>query len=480
MKRLISIFLIFTIALSPIFHIREAQANPAVSVLLRAVQQIIKKSFTKAGYSSNAAAIGNAQVRVNNLMNSTYQVGKGASPSGPFLSFYNGAKNLSWLGIQTTAWIYGPVIAWLFGERVGDKLFQIMPNFDGTFTINREEQQELLAIKPGSLFWRLSVNVPSPNSNAWVPFSTSILNDIALSTAQHRNLNLGDCSVIQQTQTRSTYNCVMYNRNGTINSNNFYIAEHFNNQTATFTCPPGEFYKDNQCFLSDIYLTVDNEIVSTTYSSIDTAIDSLTEEEKQLPITNDTLANIASQIVGHLEENDPLFPPLPTPITPELVGEAMEGVHYPTVGDLSSPWDTAPPYSPPYAPPIPAPFPGVGGGSIPSNPTIPEQTYEPGETAPPSAVEVDLGPDPGISINDMEDIPTGKKILEPIFNLLPGFNTFQMPSYSMECPQPTFNVFNTQITMTSHCEIAEMIKPTMYAVFVVVWTIIALFILLGA
>lgn len=96
--------------------------------------------------------------------------------------------------------------------------------------------------------------------------------------------------------------------------------------------------------------------------------------------------------------------------------------------------------------------------------------------------DFDLGPDPGIGSPDLEPIPEPGDILAPLINLFPDLRSFQMPSHDAVCPQPTVEIdmldVNTQ--MTSHCDILEDNRALIFGFMILIWTCIAIFLILSA
>lgn len=82
--------------------------------------------------------------------------------------------------------------------------------------------------------------------------------------------------------------------------------------------------------------------------------------------------------------------------------------------------------------------------------------------------------------------------VEPLVADMPGWgNTFDnltgwsLPAHSSACPQPSMDLSNvlgagSVYTMSAHCDLFNGIAPTFSAVMMVVWSILALFLVLGA
>lgn len=131
-----------------------------------------------------------------------------------------------------------------------------------------------------------------------------------------------------------------------------------------------------------------------------------------------------------------------------------------TVGDLASPIAVTSPVALPSTSPA---APSVGTGVNPS-------------TTP----QVNLGIDPGIGAPTLETTPTAQAILSPVFNLLPSFRNFVVPSHSGACPKPSITIFSKYMVMDAHCAVIENIRPTLHAVMFFVWLLLAALIVLAA
>lgn len=94
--------------------------------------------------------------------------------------------------------------------------------------------------------------------------------------------------------------------------------------------------------------------------------------------------------------------------------------------------------------------------------------------------KVDLGPDPNTAEPTLESPPTAQSILDPVLALLPGFKSYAVPQHIGICPKPEFSLFDKTITMTTHCDIAEEHRGPIVAIMTLVWSLMALFIVLRA
>lgn len=80
----------------------------------------------------------------------------------------------------------------------------------------------------------------------------------------------------------------------------------------------------------------------------------------------------------------------------------------------------------------------------------------------------------------LEGTPTAKMILKPLLNLFPSLREFVVPGHSADCPKPQMTLFNKLLVLDGHCSLLDSVRPTLYAVMVVVWLMLAMFIVLAA
>lgn len=156
-----------------------------------------------------------------------------------------------------------------------------------------------------------------------------------------------------------------------------------------------------------------------------------------------------------------------------------EGIPYQPWSPVT-PWDVDTAYSP-YTT-TGAPYPKVKDMFEPANPTgttivitPTPTTQEPGPTTP-----IDLGPVPIISEPTLELTPTASAILAPLLNLFPSFRSYVVPSHNSQCPTSSFAAFGRDLTIDSHCALAENVRQPMYLVMAAVWTIASIFVILSA
>lgn len=141
---------------------------------------------------------------------------------------------------------------------------------------------------------------------------------------------------------------------------------------------------------------------------------------------------------------------------------------YPTVSDFVAPAINPATNTAPVATPSTSINPQTG------------EVIQPGITPTPDAAKVDLGVDPVIGAPKLEATPTAAMILAPLLNLFPDLRSFVVPSHSGVCPKPSMSFFGKTYVLDGHCSMFETVRPTLYAVMSVVWTGLALFIILAA
>lgn len=128
-----------------------------------------------------------------------------------------------------------------------------------------------------------------------------------------------------------------------------------------------------------------------------------------------------------------------------------------------------------------------GTTTIPISPDLAPVTTDPTPNPnpnpnPPPGSQVDLGPNPNIPSPTLETIPTGLAILGPILSLMPDLKNFTVPVHAGECPKPDISLplLDRTFTIAAHCDIAEQMRGTIFAMMLAAWSIASLFIVLSA
>lgn len=181
------------------------------------------------------------------------------------------------------------------------------------------------------------------------------------------------------------------------------------------------------------------------------------------------------------------------PVSPELLADAtnrhwIDAASQP--GYDGVPFDMAKPVTAPDLTPHrdahPADWPKTSDlvVAMPTSPA-PIQTTNPNPdqvTAPTTATKVDLGPDPGIKEPTLEQTPT--EIFKPIKDLMTPWTTWTMPSHAQSCPtwqaSPSIAGHAFAVDLSYHCTLAEQYRAAIMAAAMLLWALIALFVVLSA
>ncbi len=237
--------------------------------------------------------------------------------------------------------------------------------------------------------------------------------------------------------------------------------------------------------------TVSGNIGPQWYDSLDNAWAGMPSAVKTAQVSSDTLAKIVDQS-WKLAAQQPDYQGLPYSVTQPV-----------TAIDVA-PWATQNPSAVPTISDLLAPASDPGTSTVPISPTVtpgtvpsPTPVPDPNPTPAPGSssdvnvvntpnvnvtnkVNVDFGPDPGTAAPSLESTPTAQSILAPLLNLFPSLKDFVVPGHSSDCPKPSMVMFGRTLTLDGHCALLEAARPTLYAVMVFVWAVIALFIVLAA
>ncbi|MBD2805256.1 hypothetical protein ID855_11250 [Xenorhabdus sp. ZM] len=99
-------------------------------------------------------------------------------------------------------------------------------------------------------------------------------------------------------------------------------------------------------------------------------------------------------------------------------------------------------------------------------------------------VKVDLGIDPQIKAPDLDELPTGKEIIQPIRDSMPFLSDFKIGSRDAICPVAdiSFSLFGVNVdeTINSHCDIIEKNRKLIELIASIVWAFAALRMILSA
>ncbi|HGB3007200.1 TPA: hypothetical protein ACIU9A_001101 [Salmonella enterica subsp. enterica serovar Potsdam] len=93
---------------------------------------------------------------------------------------------------------------------------------------------------------------------------------------------------------------------------------------------------------------------------------------------------------------------------------------------------------------------------------------------------IDFGPNPGITPPELPPAAGFEKPLAPILNIMPFMREIKLPQKAYFCP--TFNydipLINISGQFDAHCRILSPLTPVISQFFVIIWTLLALFIVL--
>lgn len=242
---------------------------------------------------------------------------------------------------------------------------------------------------------------------------------------------------------------------------------------APASCMAGTFYKNGAC--AAYSFANPSAAPSKSAASLQTAIADIPAADKSKPLNPVIVAATANQLWRQAAAK-PGYSGFPYPqANPITAAEAQTWQQtnpavWPSVSDFVSP--KAPIATDPT------------GFALPSDATAP--TVTPTTQTDPSVVNpgaanplANLGPDPATPQPTLEKTPTAHEILSPLLNLMPDMRSFQVPTHSSQCPIPEFDVWGNHFKMNAHCNMIQDNHATIEATFVLVWAILALFIVLS-
>ncbi|WP_373989981.1 hypothetical protein [Duganella sp. BuS-21] len=192
------------------------------------------------------------------------------------------------------------------------------------------------------------------------------------------------------------------------------------------------------------------------------ALGMISDSDKAKPLPDQVIADLADA-AWRQAASQPGYAGVPysltDPVTQADVGAARAAnpsVPQATVGDLAEPVSSSNPL----------------GQSAPST----SPSTNPASSSP----QVNLGDDPGIGFPTLEATPTAQQIIDPLAGLAPSLKNWAVPAHVAECPRPAFDLFNKHIVMDQQCALFDANRATLYNAMLVVWALIALFIVLSA
>ncbi|MRW91031.1 hypothetical protein GJ699_13630 [Duganella sp. FT80W] len=202
----------------------------------------------------------------------------------------------------------------------------------------------------------------------------------------------------------------------------------------------------------------------TTTKPVADALNDLTPDQKSKPLEPKVVADIADA-AWRDAASKPDYAGIPYSISDPVIAADVTAARaanpsqaVATVGDLTQPISSTNPLSEPATSP----------------------TLNPGTNPAASQPLVNLGIDPVIGSPQLEATPTGADILRPLTGLMPDLKNYKVPDHVGECPKPTFELFGKSIKMDGQCSLFEDIRGQLYNAMIVVFLLIAMFIVLSA
>lgn len=279
-------------------------------------------------------------------------------------------------------------------------------------------------------------------------------------------------------------------------------------------CGEGEYYKFSTaagCYplpdvasgyeqSSDANVSVREEqgktVVTNPNIPFDKWLETLTETEKQQLASTDLLSDFVDQLWKDTASQPDYTgePYVQGKITPDLIEQVSPAP--PMIGDMLEPInDTVTPGS--GVRPGTTLTPDTGTGSLTDPSTGTNTGSEPiggiiSPTVPGTGigtvgdqninidVNLDLGDYPAVNQPALEEPPTVANILDPIFNLFPSLQNYQVPEHTSECPRPSFEAFGETYEVSAHCDLMEDQRETIGVIMLLLWSICALAIVLKA
>ena len=373
-------------------------------------------------------------------------------------------------GIAPTLVIAGVTIA---AGYAGDALVKMYKNSDGTYTVEHAGQQPSgdssePGFSVGNQIYKIQYSNVETGSIGNVPKyweSTENASYASSSTPYYKIQNTTNCSIIDN-GVYCDYDLV----------NNYDPAnprtQHLRNsvallQPADYSCPAGDYYDGTQC--SGGVSTAPYSpysLTPVTYPNAKAAIASLSSSELALQVDPQVTAQTATAVMNSLQTDPnyrgkatPSISPSDVPTSPALtVRDMTQNITNTDIQNITN--NTY--------------------NNTTNNQTSPTATQVSPDTPAASQVKVDLGQDPGTPAPNLDTPPDGPTILAPITSMMPDLKNWKMPSHTSVCPQPSFDVFGHSFTFSTHCTLIDANKGILQAAATVAWTVLALFIVLGA
>lgn len=216
------------------------------------------------------------------------------------------------------------------------------------------------------------------------------------------------------------------------------------------------------------------------------AIASLPESEKAKPLNPKIVADIANTVWKQASVQTGTIPWDETaPITPADVSGLVAGgvIAEPRVSDLVA--SGVNPMTGTATLPVPGAYGPAGSTVAGGNVGTVSGTQSTTTTATGTNTTINLQIDWGTFVPPALDAPPISSILDPLFNLWPDWKNFAFPAHSASCPRPSFSlpssiVGGRTITLDSVCTWVEQVREPLQAAFAVAWSIVIVFVVMGA
>ena len=237
-------------------------------------------------------------------------------------------------------------------------------------------------------------------------------------------------------------------------------------------------------------------VVTNPNIPFDKWLETLTETEKQQLASTDLLSDFVDQLWKDTASQPDYTgePYVQGKITPNLIEQVSPAP--PMIGDMLEPInDTVTPGS--GVRPGTTLTPDTGTGSLTDPSTGTDTGSEPiggiiSPTVPGTGigtvgdqninidVNLDLGDYPAVNQPALEEPPTAANILDPIFNLFPSLQNYQVPERNVSCPIISIELWGEEYSTDLHCQIIEENRSVISAMMILFFTVSALIVVLGA
>lgn len=233
-------------------------------------------------------------------------------------------------------------------------------------------------------------------------------------------------------------------------------------------------WADGLTLLPNIQTNTTSQPISAPSQSLDQAAALLSAQQREQPVSPQALAMMVNEYWRQAAA-EPGYDGIPYPASNPVTAAEVQA------------WAQANPGAVPTVQSLVTPVANPSTDLAPSTSTQPSTPVAPVITeVPPTATnpvqeqpQVNLGVDPHIGPPTLVP-PTADSIFSPFMELVQPFINFQVNAPAGVCPKPVFNVFDTQLHMTQHCDIFETLRPVITAVMSAVFVVAAFLIIFSA